>query len=171
MDREGQREENAAARTVRVLVVEASRDGFERTLELFTGARDLRFHIDWIPRCEMACEALSSGVHDLVLIHAGLGRPTCLDLVLRATSLDPERPTLVLCERPQRELLEDARLAGAAGILVKERSSAGAIERAARSLASRPRRPPRRRPAPPGPDGETGLQGRAASSRSTDRSA
>ena len=171
MDREGQRKEHAATRTVRVLVVEASRDGFERTLELFTGARDLRFHIDWIPRCEMACQALASGMHDLVLIHAGLGRPACLDLVLRATSLDPERPTLVLCERPQRELLEDARLAGAAGILVKERSSAGAIERAARSLARRPRRAARRRPEPAPHDGEAGPAGQAASSHGPGRPA
>ncbi|GAB4224130.1 MAG: hypothetical protein Kow0062_25340 [Acidobacteriota bacterium] len=133
MEREGQQERRSAG-AVRVLVVEASRDGFERTLELFTGARDTRFHIDWVPRCELARDALASDDHDLVLIHAGLGRPACLDLVQEATSRRPDRPTLVLCDRPQRELLEDARLAGAAGILVKERASAGAIERATRGL-------------------------------------
>ena len=134
MNREGQ-QESRSARAVRVLVVEASREGFDRTLELFSGARETRFHIDWVPRCEMARDAIARGGHDLVLIHAGLGRPACLDLVQQATTLHPDRPTLVLCDRPRRELVEDARLAGAAGVLVKERASAGAIERAARGLA------------------------------------
>ncbi len=134
MNRDGQQKARPA-RAVRVLVVEASREGFDRTLELFSGARETRFHIDWVPRCEMARDAIAKGGHDLVLIHAGLGRPACLDLVAQATAMHPDRPTLVLCDRPHRELVEDARLAGAAGVLVKERASAGAIERAARGLA------------------------------------
>jgi PAS domain S-box-containing protein len=123
--------------TLRILLVDDSRDDFELTRRMLAGATFDRFTLDWIADFDEAVSAIRAQQHDAYLIDQRLKTRSGLDLVREVRGITP--PIILFTGHGDDALHLEALLAGAADYIAKDQLDGAVLERVIRHAIDRSR--------------------------------
>ena len=123
--------------TLRVLLVDDSKEDFELTRRALAGARFDIFHLDWTTDYDEALAAIQSQSHDAYLIDEHLRTRSGLELVRDAARSGAVRPMILITGQGDHGLHIDALLAGSADYIDKKSLESSLLERAIRHAIDR----------------------------------
>jgi PAS domain S-box-containing protein len=131
--------EQAAAESVRVLLVDDDPDDQLLTRDLLDDVEPARYRLDVASTYEEGRDALARREHDVVLLDYHLGSRTGLELLQEGLDLGCTAPLILLTGLGDRSVDEAAIRAGAADYLVKGQITPALLERAIRHALERAR--------------------------------
>ncbi len=126
-----------ADRPWRILLIDDSKDDFELTRRVLSGAQFEAFTLDWLSGYEEGLAAILSQSHDACLVDHRLGHRSGLELVREAARGGAAIPMILLTGQADDGLHLDALLAGSADYLEKSRLDSPLLERIIRHAIDR----------------------------------
>jgi PAS domain S-box-containing protein len=123
--------------TLRILLVDDSKDDFELARRMLAGARFDRFTLDWIADYDQAIAAIRAQQHDAYLIDQQLKTRSGLDLVREVRGISG--PLILFTGHGDDALHLEALLAGAADYIDKNHLDSTVLERVIRHAFDRSR--------------------------------
>ena len=123
--------------TLRILLVDDSKDDFELTRRVLAGARFEKFSVDWVEDYAEALAAIRSQRHDAYLIDHKLKTRSGLDLVREAARSGVIAPMILFTGQGDDGIHLDALLAGSADYIDKSNLDSSLLERTIRHAIDR----------------------------------
>jgi len=118
--------------TYKILLIDDDEDEYIILDDLLYDIQDKEYKIDWVKKYDEALSALQSNHYDVALVDYRLGTESGINLIKQAVTDRIETPLILMTGQEQREVDENALLAGAADYLIKGQFDAPQIDRAIR---------------------------------------
>lgn len=125
--------------TYNILLIDDDEDEFIILDDLLYDIPDKEYKIDWVTNFDEALSLLESNQYDVALVDYRLGPESGINLIKEAVANFIETPLILMTGQEQREVDENALLAGAADYLIKGQFDARQIDRSIRYTVERAR--------------------------------
>ncbi|MEB3338394.1 MAG: GAF domain-containing protein, partial [Leptolyngbyaceae bacterium] len=124
---------------ISVLLVEDDEDDYVITRDLLAEIATSKFNLQWIPRYDLALDAIAQNTYDVILVDYRLGAHTGVELLQAALNQACKAPIIMLTGQGDQEIDLAAIQAGASDYLVKGQISPDLLDRAIRHGIERKR--------------------------------
>lgn len=123
---------NDSIRTLRVLLIDDSKNSYFLVKRLFGNFKDKRYRLDWIDSYAEAVSAMKENVHDVYLVDYILGKRNGLELLDEPGFENSRTPVIFLTASDDQQIDIKAMKAGASDYLIKGRFDSNILERTIR---------------------------------------